>query len=117
MTEKEIIKLTDELEAHANFWMNRKDDSQGVNSAASTAISAVRQALIDALMSDNESNQPSGFSRDDLKVFAGSACIGIYDDFNASEIAREPSSVRLAWAYGQMLKSKYKATSQPSSNP
>ena len=43
-------------------------------------------------------------SREDLKAFAGSACIDIYDDFDAAEISQQPRSVRLAWSYGRMLR-------------
>ena len=40
----------------------------------------------------------------DLSESAGSACIGIYDDFDAAEISQQPRSVRLAWSYGRMLR-------------
>jgi len=40
----------------------------------------------------------------DLKALAGSACIGIYDDFDSAEIAQQPRSVQLAWSYGRMLR-------------
>lgn len=50
------------------------------------------------------------FSRDDLKAFAGSACISIYDDFDAAEITQEPKSVQLAWSYGRMLKGENRRT-------
>ena len=43
-------------------------------------------------------------SREDLKAFASSACVNIYDDFDAAEIAQQPRSVRLAWSYGRMLR-------------
>jgi len=40
---------------------------------------------------------------DDLKSFAGKACIDIFTDFSEKEIMRETTSVRLAWDIGRKL--------------
>ena len=48
----------------------------------------------------------------DLSESAGSACIGIYDDFDAAEISQQPRSVRLAWSYGRILRCENTQTTQ-----
>ena len=52
----------------------------------------------DAIVSDF-----SGFSIEDLKVFAGARCLDIFDDFDAAEIGRQPASVREAWKVGRAI--------------
>ena len=50
------LKLTDELERHEDFWQNKKDDSHGINLSVSIAINAIRQAVLSAIVEDDEGN-------------------------------------------------------------
>lgn len=49
-----LLKLTDELEKHEDFWLNKKDDSHGINLSVSIAINAIRQAVLAAIVEDDE---------------------------------------------------------------
>jgi len=40
---------------------------------------------------------------EDLKAFAGSACIDIFNDFDENEITRYSRSIRQAWDIGRQL--------------
>ena len=61
----------------------------------------------DAIVSDF-----SGFSIEDLKVFAGARCLDIFDDFDAAEIGRQPASVREAWNVGRAIAESGKRVSR-----
>lgn len=53
----------------------------------------------------------SGFSIEDLKVFAGARCLDIFDDFAESEIGNQPASVREAWRVGRAISESGKRAS------
>jgi hypothetical protein len=54
----------------------------------------------------------SGFSIEDLKVFAGARCLDIFDDFDESEIGKQPGSVREAWKVGRAISESGKRVSR-----
>jgi hypothetical protein len=49
----------------------------------------------------------SASEKSTLKALAGKACLGIFDDFDESEIAEQPTSIRVAWQYGKELRTLY----------
>jgi hypothetical protein len=58
ITEKDtLLKITDELERHENFWRAKQDDTCGINLAVCLAINGVRQAVLKAICEDEDAPQ------------------------------------------------------------
>ena len=45
-----LLKITDELELHENFWRDKEDDTYGINLSVAMAINSVRQAVLSAIV-------------------------------------------------------------------
>ncbi len=50
----ELLAIADELEKSEAFWMEKKDDSYGINLSVAMSINAVRQAVLSAIVEDSE---------------------------------------------------------------
>jgi len=49
-----LLKITDELERHENFWRDKEDDTYGINLSVAMAINSVRRAVLSAIVEEDE---------------------------------------------------------------
>jgi len=59
----------------------------------------LRNIILSRLQEQAAPKQPV----EDLKAFAGKVCIDIFNDFDATEIVLQPTSIRRAWDIGREL--------------
>lgn len=55
--EGKILKITDELEKQEEFWMDKTDDSYGINLSVAMSINAIRQAILAAVVESKDISQ------------------------------------------------------------